>query len=277
MKWLLSILGVSAVGAVLVLLGMGLRDGRGRTTGAVELQRPPAAVFPFLVQPPLRKQWLLEVEEISPQGDPTLRAGARARVVMDAPERMEVEEEIRLVEADKRLLLQRSSSHPPFSQRLEYVLKDLGGGRTLLTVAIHTSYQGPVLNLLEPLLTRDAQAQLDQEIAQLRSAAESGAPPVAALPVVSAPPTPAVAPPPPPPAPKAPIRPGGEIQSPALVKRVDPVYPEIAVAANLEGIVILEAVVGTDGRVESVSVLRGIPLLDNAAKAAVMQWQYAPL
>src|SRR3954467_13809285 len=173
MKWLLSILGVSAVAAVLALVGIGARDGRGLVTGAVELEHPPSAVFPLLVQPGLRKQWQLGVEEISPVGDPTLRSGARARVVVDAPERMEVEEEIRVVEVDRRLLLQRVCSHPPFSQRLEYVLKDLGGGRTLVTVAVHTIYQGLAFNLLEPLLTRAAQAQMDLEIEQLRTAVDS--------------------------------------------------------------------------------------------------------
>lgn len=90
------------------------------------------------------------------------------------------------------------------------------------------------------------------------------------------PPPPPVAPPAPP-APRAPVRVGGEIQTPSLVRRVEPVYPEIAVSAQMEGVVILEAVVGRDGHVEDVRVLRGIPLLDNAAKAAVMQWQYSPL
>ena len=201
MKWLLSILGVSAVAAVLALVAVGARDGRGHATAAVELDQPASAIFPLLVQPPLRKQWLLGVEEFTPVGDPTLRTGARSRVVLDSPERMEVEEEVRVVEADKRVLLQRVCSHPPFSQRLEYVLKDMGNGRTLLTAAVHTIYQGPIFNLLEPLLTRAAQAQLDLEIEQLRAAAKSAHPLVGALPVVSTPaaPPPPVAPPPTPP------------------------------------------------------------------------------
>jgi len=85
-------------------------------------------------------------------------------------------------------------------------------------------------------------------------------------------------PPPPPPAvPKAPVRAGGHIQAPALLKRVPPVYPPLAVSAKLEGVVILEATVGRDGRVEEVTVLRSVPLLDKAAIDAVRQWQYAPL
>jgi protein TonB len=42
-------------------------------------------------------------------------------------------------------------------------------------------------------------------------------------------------------------------------------------------VVILEATVGRDGRVEEVRVLRSVPLLDNAARDAVLQWEYAPL
>jgi protein TonB len=84
-------------------------------------------------------------------------------------------------------------------------------------------------------------------------------------------------PPPPPPAPRAPVRTGGQIQPPALVKRVPPVYPPIAVNAQVQGTVILEATVGRDGRVEDVAVLRSVPLLDKAAIDAVRQWVYAPL
>ena len=89
---------------------------------------------------------------------------------------------------------------------------------------------------------------------------------------------PEVPPPPPPPAaPRAPIRTGGDLQPPALITRVPPVYPPIAVSAKVEGVVILEATVGRDGRVEEVRVLRSVPLLDNAARDAVLQWEYAPL
>jgi len=83
--------------------------------------------------------------------------------------------------------------------------------------------------------------------------------------------------PPPPPAPVVPVRVGGQISTPALLHRVEPVYPNIAAAAHVVGTVILEAVVGTDGCVESAKVLRSRPLLDNAAIAALKQWRYTPL
>jgi protein TonB len=85
-------------------------------------------------------------------------------------------------------------------------------------------------------------------------------------------------PPPPPPAARVPVRTGGNIQAPALLHRVEPEYPPLAVRAQLQGLVILEATVDENGRVQSVKVLRSdAPLLDGAAIAAVKQWRYAPL
>ena len=85
------------------------------------------------------------------------------------------------------------------------------------------------------------------------------------------------APPPPPPArERGPIRVGGQISPPQLVRRVEPDYPKFAVDARLQGVVILEATIGTDGKVKDVKVLRSIPLLDQAAIDAVRQWEYTP-
>ena len=97
--------------------------------------------------------------------------------------------------------------------------------------------------------------------------------------VALAPPPP---PPPPPPSPpavaRAPVRIGGQITAPALLHRVEPVYPDMAALAHLSGIVILEAVVDTEGCVESVKVLRSRhALLDKASEDALMQWRYSPL
>jgi periplasmic protein TonB len=90
-----------------------------------------------------------------------------------------------------------------------------------------------------------------------------------------APPSPP--PPPAPPAVRAPVRVGGSVQSPALLYRVDPVYPPTALAAKISGVVVLEAIVDEGGRVKSVKALRSHPLLERAAMEAVQQWRYSPL
>ena len=83
--------------------------------------------------------------------------------------------------------------------------------------------------------------------------------------------------PPPPPPPAKPKRVGGEIQAPALIHRVEPDYPGVAVSGKISGTVILEATVNEAGAVTDVTVLRSIILLDKAAIKAVKQWRYQPL
>jgi protein TonB len=74
------------------------------------------------------------------------------------------------------------------------------------------------------------------------------------------------------------VRIGGQLQAPALVKRVEPLYPQLAVRAHLSGVVILEATVDGDGNVIAATVLRSAgPLLDREALVAVKQWRYSPL
>ena len=73
-----------------------------------------------------------------------------------------------------------------------------------------------------------------------------------------------------------PVRVGGDIKEPKKIKDVKPVYPEEAQRAGVQGIVILEVVIGTDGSVEEAKVLRPVALLDKAALDAVIQWRYTP-
>jgi periplasmic protein TonB len=85
-----------------------------------------------------------------------------------------------------------------------------------------------------------------------------------------------VAPTPPRPIRRAPIRVGGNVQEAKILIRILPVYPEIARTARISGIVVLQAIIDEDGRVESIEVLEGHPILAQAAVEAVKQWQYSP-
>jgi protein TonB len=77
-------------------------------------------------------------------------------------------------------------------------------------------------------------------------------------------------------APGQPIRVGGDIKEPIRLKTVAPVYPDVARAAGISGVVIIEAVIDPQGRVSDARVLRSIPLLDEAALDAVRQWTFTP-
>ncbi len=73
-----------------------------------------------------------------------------------------------------------------------------------------------------------------------------------------------------------PIRVHSGIKPPAKIRDVRPIYPIVAQAAQVQGTVILEAVIGPDGAVREARVLRSIPLLDQAALEAVRHWTFTP-
>jgi protein TonB len=79
-----------------------------------------------------------------------------------------------------------------------------------------------------------------------------------------------------PPAPSGPLPIGGRIKEPSKIRHVPPVYPVIAQQAHVEGKVIIEAIIGIDGRVKEARVVVSKPLLDEAALSAVRQWTFTP-
>jgi protein TonB len=66
-------------------------------------------------------------------------------------------------------------------------------------------------------------------------------------------------------------------QGPGLIKRVEPRYPPIAQTARIEGTVVLDAVIGQDGSVKDIKVLKSAHVsLEQSAVDALRQWRYSP-
>src|ERR1700686_58714 len=61
-----------------------------------------------------------------------------------------------------------------------------------------------------------------------------------------------------------------------LVRTVNAVYPQEAMAQKLHGPVVLQALIARDGTVEDLKIVRGYFVLGRAAVAAVKQWQFQP-
>jgi len=72
------------------------------------------------------------------------------------------------------------------------------------------------------------------------------------------------------------VRVGGDIREPVKVRHVDPVYPPLALAARVEGSVVLQCVITTEGTVSEITIVSGHVLLNDAAVAAVSRWRYRP-
>ena len=82
---------------------------------------------------------------------------------------------------------------------------------------------------------------------------------------------------PPPVEPTGPVPVGGDVTAPVKVHTPKPRYTEIARKVQVEGLVIVQAVIDKQGRVVDVEVLKGLPMgLDQAAVDAVRQWRFEP-
>jgi TonB family protein len=66
------------------------------------------------------------------------------------------------------------------------------------------------------------------------------------------------------------------LQPAKLVSSRPPAYPAIARTANVEGLVVIDAVVDETGRVTDMKVISGSPLLTRAATDALHTWKYEP-
>ncbi|MBN1273237.1 MAG: M56 family metallopeptidase [Candidatus Aminicenantes bacterium] len=71
-----------------------------------------------------------------------------------------------------------------------------------------------------------------------------------------------------------PIRASVDIKPPKLIKEVEPVYPEDAKKAGIEGVVKLEVTTNQYGEVIAAKILESIPELEKAAIDAVKKWEY---
>jgi periplasmic protein TonB len=66
------------------------------------------------------------------------------------------------------------------------------------------------------------------------------------------------------------------MKPPMKTRDVQPIYPPDALAAKVQGVVVMEATIDAAGHVRDARVLRGHPQLDKAAVEAVRQWQFEP-
>jgi protein TonB len=61
-----------------------------------------------------------------------------------------------------------------------------------------------------------------------------------------------------------------------VIHSVNPAYPPEALPKKLQGSVVLQAIIGRDGSVQDLKLVRGYFVFAKAAIAAVKQWRFRP-
>ena len=139
--------------------------------------------------------------------------------------------------------------------------------------------KAPDLPLPVPVLERQGAAPIPRERGAIPESMRNSEPmerPVvvavnpALMPVSEAPPQPAIR------QSNEPVVVSEQAARALLVHTVNPVYPPEALAQKLHGPVVLQAVIGRDGSVEDLKLVRGYFVLGRAAIAAVKQWRFQP-
>jgi len=179
MKWVIRIgatlIGLLLVGAV-VLLAMGQRSRAGYMHSSIEIQAAPDRIWPWLEDPARLKQWLSWLVEV--RGNDPAGVGAQRVWVMRDPNNGDAAMEIHNVYTEytrpTRMAI-RSGTPGEFDGTASYHLTDLGNGRTRLDAEGQFHYQIWFAQLMEPLITPQAEKKERMDLAHLKELVEKSA------------------------------------------------------------------------------------------------------
>ena len=178
MKWIARALGVVlaiVVLAVVVLLVMGRRQGAGEIIETVEINRPPAVVWPWVTQPEKQVRWISGLVEIRPQNQ-LKGVGAKEIWVMHDPKqgdrKMEIMGEVTEVN-EPRSVAVKVWSDGLFDGTARYDLEDLGNGRTRMKSSGKYRYSQAFVRLLEPMITPQASKKMNTDLSALKTLVEA--------------------------------------------------------------------------------------------------------
>lgn len=180
MKWLLVVVGGLLGLVVLCVLGlwlMGMRSGAGRSVHSVVVARPTADVWEWITDPAKVKQWVSWLVEIRTAETGPPRVGMTEVWVMDDPNmKQQIEIQGRITEVTPLQSLSVAISMPgQFEGSTTYTLTEVEGGTRLDTDG-RFRYTHPLIRLLEPIVTPEADKKMRADLTRLKSLAEAAPP-----------------------------------------------------------------------------------------------------
>jgi uncharacterized protein YndB with AHSA1/START domain len=142
-----------------------------RNEHSVQIERPAAAVFPYLTDGEKLRQWVGGLVESTALTEGGARVGARSReVVEERGQRFELETEITRYAPNE--VLQARITSKGFETLSTYRLQE-DGGRTRLTSVLESRYTMLLARLLAPIVTRQAQKKLEADLDRLKRLVEA--------------------------------------------------------------------------------------------------------
>lgn len=173
-KWVAVALAVFIV----VMAGLSRRPDAGKNEHSIEIDRTPAEVFPWLIEPTRLTRWLEGLESSTPVVGDSAVKGAKSRevIVMDG-KRYTLLTEIMDIKRDSLLSVHITSEPAGYSVDAVYELTPKGAG-TVLHYVGRAAFDGMFMGLMEPLVTPQGQKRIEADMKRLKDLIEAqpGAP-----------------------------------------------------------------------------------------------------
>jgi uncharacterized protein YndB with AHSA1/START domain len=141
-----------------------------RMAASVEIERPAADVFPYLIEPDKRLRWVHGLVESTPFETGELGVGSRFRdVVVDHGQRTTLDAEVERYEPNDGLTARLEGKG--FVLRVDYDLEQLDG-RTRVACTVESEFTMRIARLLAPVATRHGKRALETSLTRLKQLLE---------------------------------------------------------------------------------------------------------
>jgi hypothetical protein len=180
LKWIAIVLAVLLIVPFVTLLVLGHRTGAGQTRASVEINASPAELWPWIDDGGKLKQWVSwMVEAKNPDPGKPSGIGSRRVLVMKDENNggalMEIASKYTEYTPPTHMTVQVSDSEGMFDGEQAYQLTDLGNGRTRVDMRGRFHFSQWFANLMEPVITPQAEKKMAADLARLKALVESRA------------------------------------------------------------------------------------------------------
>ena len=156
---------------VVTLFFMRYRASAGRNHLEIEINRPPAQVFPWLVEGSKLKQWVTGLTDVTQLTPGPEQVGTKVRyAVVDNGQKASIDLTITEFEPNKTLGIRVETD--AFANDVRYELSEHNGGTRLESTGA-AKYKIWLAKLMEPLITPDVQKSLQDDAGRLKRLVEA--------------------------------------------------------------------------------------------------------
>ncbi len=159
-----------ALGALTMFL-MGFRANAGRNSLAIEINRPAAQVFPWLIEPDKLKQWVTGLAEMKQLTPGPIQVGTKARdTIVEGNQKATADLTFTSFEQNRMIGVHLETD--AFSNDVRYELAE-HDGKTRLTSTSVAKYKIWLAKLMEPVITPSVQQSLQDDMGKLKKLVEA--------------------------------------------------------------------------------------------------------